>query len=69
MLRQKVGELMRARGLTYSRFARAAGVGMRTARDLYDNPYYHLEPPTLIKCCKFFNVQPGDLLIMEAEAL
>ena len=60
---------MRSRGLTYSKFARSAGVGMQTAKDLYENPYYLLEPPTLIKCCLFFDVQPGEILELDEQTL
>jgi len=59
---------MQLRGLSYSRFARAADVGMETARQLYENPYYQMNMSTLYRCCKFFSVQPGDLLVeMESE--
>lgn len=68
MLRHKVGELGRERGLTYSKFARRAGVGMQTARELYKNPYYLLEPPTLIKCCRFFGVEPGEILELDEQS-
>ena len=68
MFRHRVGELMQARGLTYSRFARSADIGMATARQLYENPYYQMNTSTLYRCCKFFDVQPGDLLVeMEPE--
>lgn len=65
MFRQRVGELMRSRGLTYSKFARSANVGMETARQLYEDPYYQMSSSTLYTCCKFFGVQPGDLLEIE----
>lgn len=56
---------MRSRGLSYSRLARSAEIGMETARRLYDDPYYQMNTSTLYKCCKFFGVQPGDLLEIE----
>lgn len=67
MFRHRVGELMRSQGLTYSQFGRLSKVGMQTARELYEDPYYQMGASTLYKCCKFFGVQPGDLLEMESE--
>jgi DNA-binding Xre family transcriptional regulator len=63
MFGHRVGELMRSQGLTYSRFARATDIGMATAKQLYENPYYQMSTSTLYRCCKFFGVQPGDLLV------
>ncbi len=63
MFRHRVGELMRVQGLTYSRFARANDIGMETAKQLYENPYYQMNTSTLYRCCKFFSAQPGDLLV------
>lgn len=63
MFGHRVGELMRSQGLTYSRFARTTDIGMATAKQLYENPYYQMNMSTLYRCCKFFGVQPGDLLV------
>lgn len=66
-LRHKIGELIREAGLSYSQFGRRAGIGMRTAKELYDNPYYLLETPTLMKCAQFFDIKPGELVIDEEQ--
>lgn len=68
-LRHKVGELIKARKLTYSKFARASGIGMQTAKQLYEDPCYLLKPVTLEKCCIFFNVKPGDILEIDKAYL
>lgn len=57
---------MRSSGLTYSKFARQAGIGMQMARDMYEDPYYSLTTATLLKCAEFFNVNPEELLESES---
>lgn len=58
---------MREREVSYSKLARSADIGMATAKELYENPYYQMNIATLYKCCRFFGVQPGDLLEMELQ--
>lgn len=66
-LRQRIGDLIRERGLTYSKFARASGVSMPTARKLYEDPYYNLTGSTLLRSAEFFGVEPGELVIEESQ--
>ena len=69
MFRHRVGEFIKLRGLTYSKFARAAGVGMRTAKELYEDPCCQMNTITLYKCCVFFGVQPSELLVLDKAEL
>lgn len=69
MFYQRVGELCRDRGLSYSKFARAAGVGFRTAKELYEDPSCQMSTVTLYKCCKFFNVPSTEVLVEQQAFL
>ncbi len=68
MFIQRVGDLCRERGLSYTKFARGANVGFRTAKELYEKPTAQMNTITLYKCSKFFNVPITELLIEEPES-
>ena len=64
-LKQRVGELMKQQNLTYSVFARKLGIGIKTAKGLYEDPYHNLRGSTLLRCAEFFGVEPGELVVEE----
>lgn len=69
MFRQRVGAICQERGLSYTKFARNAGIGFRTAKELYYNPNAQMNTVTLYKCSKFFGVPITDLLVESDEAV
>lgn len=69
MFVQRVGELCRKQGLSYSKFARASGIGFRTAKELYEDPSYQMNTITLYKCCKFFNLPLTELLVESDKSI
>ena len=68
-LKQRVGELMRSRHLTYSIFAAKVGIGIKTAKALYEDPHHNLTGSTLSKCAEFFQMEPGALVVDEETDL
>ena len=68
MFRQRVGELMRERGLSYSKFSRATRIGMQRSKDLYENPLAQMNTTTLYRCSKFFNVPITELLVEDEQS-
>ncbi len=63
MFKQRVGVIAKERGLSYTKFARAAGIGFRTAKELFENQDTQMNTITLYKCSKFFNVSITELLV------
>ncbi len=58
---------MKQHNLTYSVFARKLGIGIKTAKGLYEDPYHNLRGSTLIKCAEFFRIEPGQLIVEKEE--
>lgn len=68
MFKHRARELMQEHQLTYSKFSRASGVGMQTAKQLWEDPYYQMGIDTLYKCSKFFGVPITELLVEDDES-
>lgn len=64
MVRLKVAELMRMRGMTAYRLSRGSGLAYPTAYRLSQASglFGRLEVDTLNRLCEFFRVQPGELI-------
>jgi len=64
MVRLKVADLMRRRGVTAYRLSRGSGLAYPTAYRLSQASglFGRLEVDTLNCLCEFFRVQPGELI-------
>jgi putative transcriptional regulator len=64
MVRLRVAELMKTRGISAYALAKGAGLNYPTAYRLSRpaGEFQRLEATTLDRVCRFFSVQPGDLL-------
>jgi DNA-binding Xre family transcriptional regulator len=64
MVRLRVADLMRARGLTPYAFGKAVGITYPTAYRLArpSGDFGRLERETINRLCEFFRVQPGELI-------
>jgi len=64
MVRLRVADLMKARGLSAYALAKGAGLNYPTAYRLSrpGGGFHRLEAATLNRLCGFFRVQPGDLI-------
>lgn len=64
MVRLRIAELMRARGLSPYAFGKAVGITFPTAYRLArpSGDFGRLERETLNRLCEFFRVQPGELI-------
>ena len=58
---------MKQQNLTYSVFARKLGIGIKTAKGLYEDPYHNLRGSTLVRCAEFFGVEPGELVVEDGD--
>jgi putative transcriptional regulator len=70
MLRLRVAQLMKSRGVTAYALAKGAGLSYPTAWRLSrpTGEFQRLEASTLNRLCEFFNVQPGELLEWRADS-
>ena len=64
MVRLRVAELMKMRGVTAYRLSRGSGLAYPTAYRLSQpsGEFGRLEVDTLNRLCEFFRVQPGELI-------
>lgn len=64
MLRLRVAELMRARGLSAFALSKGSGLAYATAYRLTRDSarFGRLEVQTLNRLCEYFRVQPGELI-------
>lgn len=64
MVRLRVADLMRGRGISAYRLSRGSGLAYPTAHRLSQpsGKFGRLEVDTLNRLCEFFHVQPGELI-------
>ncbi|MGH7617480.1 MAG: helix-turn-helix domain-containing protein [Gemmatimonadaceae bacterium] len=64
MVRLRVAQMMKSRGITAYALAKGAGLNYPTAWRLSrpGGEFKRLEAATLNRLCEFFGVQPGELI-------
>lgn len=62
-IENRIGKLMRQKGLTPSELASQAGVAHNTALALYRGVSTRIDLPVLDRVCAVLGAQPGELLI------
>jgi putative transcriptional regulator len=66
-IENRIGRVMRERGLTPSELATRAGLAHNTALALYRGVSTRIDLPVLDRVCEVLGTQPGDLLIWTSE--
>lgn len=61
-MKNKVKQLLDARGMSRYRFWKLTGISRPTAYDLYDDPFYVPRETVMEAICRALKVQPGDFL-------
>jgi DNA-binding Xre family transcriptional regulator len=71
MVRLRVAEMMRDRGITAYRLSRGSGLAYPTAHRISQpsGRFGRLEVDTLNRLCEFFRVQPGELIEWVPDAV
>lgn len=61
MLRLRVKEVAKARGISMAKLSRMADLNPRTVQAIYQDPYRDVAYSTLVKIAKALNVDVSDL--------
>jgi DNA-binding Xre family transcriptional regulator len=62
MIRLRVKELAKARGLSMGKLSRLSDVSFTTIKRIFDDPYYSVTTHTLDKLANALGVTPADLI-------
>ena len=62
MLRLRIKEVAKAKGISQGKLSRLADVGYSTIRRVFDDPFYSINFSTLEKIAKALNVPAMELL-------
>ena len=67
MIRLRVDEIAKAKGMSIGRLSRASGISLTTIRRIFDDPYYSATTTTLEKIANALGVTIQELLLEEAS--